>query len=105
MPHEKKTARAMLTCAQDQDAFFITRQACYLLINLSKSPIFRWAFDRMPQRLIGQYAIAILPAHLLSFNEPILLQILDDPLNSSLGDADFDGYLTEHKFGVGIQNR
>jgi hypothetical protein len=65
---------------------------------------FSVGFDRMAKRLSFEDVITVLPSHSFPFNEAAFLQVLNDPLNSSLGDAYFDGNLAKHFFRVGVQH-
>jgi hypothetical protein len=54
----------------------------------------------MAERLVRKHAVPILSAHFFPLNEPALLQIMDDALNSSLRDAHFDGNLPKHELRI-----
>lgn len=43
-----------------------------------------------------QDAIVVVPANLLTLNETVFLQIGNDPLNRTLGDANLDCHLAQH---------
>jgi hypothetical protein len=60
---------------------------------------------RMAKRLTRKNVILVLTSHLLSPDESALLQILDDPLNSTLGDADLERDVTKHKLRVLMKYR
>jgi len=51
--------------------------------------------DRMPQGFVGKDAVVVLSADLFAFDEASFFQISDDPLHSSLRDADPRGHGAE----------
>ena len=60
-------------------------------------------FDRVPQWLLGQHLIVILATDFLTLNEARCLQIVDDSLDSSFGDANPVGDFAQNQFGLGLE--
>ena len=54
----------------------------------------------MPQVLVGQDAIVILPSDLLALDNATLFQIGNDPLYGSFSDADMNGDLSQDHRGM-----
>ena len=53
-------------------------------------------FDRVPQRTLLQDSIVIPSPYFFSLDKAVMLEVCDDPLDSSLCDANLEGNLSQN---------
>ncbi len=60
-------------------------------------------FDRVTQLLIRQDFVVVLPTDFLSADEPLVFEVLHNPLDRPFGDADFQRDFPEYQIGIAVQ--
>ena len=56
------------------------------------------SFDRMPERLLRQYAVSIPTTNSLALNESFFFQFMNDSLHSAFGDSHANRNFAQHHF-------
>ena len=61
-------------------------------------------FYGVAQLLICEYPVSVLATDFLPLNKPALFQIVNDPLDGPLGNANVKGYLTQHQLRISMKD-